>query len=269
MLRRSQYIALVLVVLFVLALFSQSERTVARVKLAVSGLFLPLFGLAHSAQNLADRGVGALTPRSELQSQLESLQRENDSLRIQASRWQETLQENTRFREAFRLPKQLPWRLQLARVTGRDPANWWRNVRIDLGTRDGLTNHLPVITTQGYLVGRLSEVGYMHSQVALLGDPDCRVSVLVETTRDHGVITPSDGGPIDNTLVDLKFLSASSVLQPGQWVRTSGHSGMYPKGILVGQIADSRSIDFGLHLEARVKLAARLNELEEVMVVWP
>lgn len=269
MLKRSQYIALVLVVLFILALFSQSERTVSRLKLAVSSFFLPLFGLATSAQNLADRGVGALTPRSELQSQVEALQKENNEFRIQAARWEETLRENARLREVLQLPKQVPWRLQVARVIGRDPANWWRNVRINLGSRDGLTNHLPVITPQGFLIGRLSEVGYLHSQVALLGDPDCRVSVLVEATREHGVIMPSDGGPIDNTLVELKFLSANSVLQPGQWVRTSGLSGMFPKGLLVGQIADSRSVDFGLHMEARVKLAARLNELEEVMVVWP
>ena len=269
MLKRSQYIALVLVVLFILALFSQSDRTIARIKLAIGGLFLPLFGLAHSAQTATDRSLAALTPRAELEKQLEALQKENQELRVESARSQETLKENARLREAFALPKLVPWRLTLAQVVGHDPANWWKNVRINRGSRDGLTNNLTIITPQGFLVGRVAEVGYTHSQVVLLGDPACRVSVLVESTREHGIIAPPESGPIDNTLVDLKYLSANGVLQPGQWVRTSGLSGLYPKGILVGQIVDSRSVDYGLHMEARVKLAARLNALEEVMVVWP
>lgn len=269
MLKRSQYIALVLVVLFVLALLSQSDRTVAQLRLAIGGLFLPLFGLARSAQTTSERSLAALTPHSELEKQIEALQKENQELRVDAARSQEIQRENARLREAFALPKIAPWKLTLAQVVGRDPANWWKNVRINRGTRDGLTNNLTIITPQGFLVGRVSEVGYAHSQVVLLGDPACRVSVLVENTREHGIIAPSDNGPIDNTLVDLKYLSANGVLQPGQWVRTSGLSGLYPKGILVGQIVDSRSVDYGLHMEARIKLAAHLNALEEVMVVWP
>jgi len=54
-------------------------------------------------------------------------------------------------------------------------------------------------------------------------------------------------------------------LKPGQTVATSGDGGVFPKGIIVGQIVDVRTNDFGLNLEARVKLAVNLNRLE---VVW-
>lgn len=269
MLRRSHYIALVLGVLFVLALLSQSEWASARIKRVVGGLFIPLFGLASSAQHLAERGSAALTPRPELQRRLEEALQENQKLRLEAGQWDEAIRENARLRETLQLPKQFTRRLKLAQVVGRDPANWWRMVRINLGSRDGLTNNLPVISPQGFLVGRLSEVGLTHSQVVLLGDPDCRVSVLVETTRDHGVIAPADTGPVDSNIVELKYLSGNSELQSGQWVRTSGLGGIFPKGILVGQVADIRRVQYGLNLEARVKLAAQLNALEEVWVTWP
>ena len=45
--------------------------------------------------------------------------------------------------------------------------------------------------------------------------------------------------------------------------------GVFPRGIPIGQIAETRSIGYGLYLEARVKLAANLANLEEVFVMFP
>lgn len=268
MLKRPQYITLVVVVLLALALLGQSERVASRIKLTIGGLFLPLFGVSRSAQNLADLSAAALTPRRELVRDLLALQEENHRLKLQSIQWEETARENARLTLALNLPRQMPWHPRLARVVGREPANWWKYVRISLGSRDGVTNNMPVISAEG-LVGRISEVGYTHSQVVLLGDSDCRVSVLVEETRDHGVIAPAESGPVDNTIVDLKFLSRNSLLKPGQRVVTSGLGLLFPKGIVVGQIADVRTVQFGLYQEARVSLAANLNGLEEVWVIFP
>ena len=99
---------------------------------------------------------------------------------------------------------QASWKLKLARVVLRDPANWWRTVQIDLGSRDGLRVNLPVLTTDG-LVGRVSSVSLTRSQVTLLGDPNCKVAARVENeTRDTGVIGPS--GPLETELVELGYL---------------------------------------------------------------
>ena len=268
MLKRSHYAVFVLILLAGLALVGQSERARTRLKRAVGGLFLPLFGIASSAQSFADRSAAALTPRPELQRQIEQLQEELQHHRLAAMQWEEVARENGRLREAQGLYRQYPWKFKMAKVVGRDPANWWRTILINLGTRDGLTNHLPVVCSEG-LVGRLSEVGYSHSTVVLLGDPDCRVPVIVKETRDCGVIAPAETGPIDNTIVDLKYLSSNSALKTGHQVLTSGLANLFPQGILVGQIADVRTVQFGLHLEARVRLAARLNTLEEVFVLLP
>ena len=47
MLKKSQYIFLVVVVVAVLALLKLPGETMGKVKLAISGLFRPLFGLAE------------------------------------------------------------------------------------------------------------------------------------------------------------------------------------------------------------------------------
>jgi rod shape-determining protein MreC len=100
----------------------------------------------------------------------------------------------------------------------------------------------------------------------LIGDPNCKVSALVENqAHDMGVITAS--GPLDNSLVQLTYLAGSANLKPGQNVITSGLGGIFPKGIPLGQIVDSRPVEFGLYTEARVKLSADLGALEQVWVL--
>lgn len=43
--------------------------------------------------------------------------------------------------------------------------------------------------------------------------------------------------------------------------------GIFPRGILVGQVIDTRPVEFGLYTVARVKLAVKMNLLDEVWVL--
>jgi rod shape-determining protein MreC len=104
--------------------------------------------------------------------------------------------------------------------------------------------------------------------VVLLGDPNCRVSALVEDpAQDIGILNAS--GPLDSSLLDLTYLTGEANLKPGQNVITSGLGGVFPKGIPIGKIVDAQPIEFGLATGARVKLNADLGALEKVWVLFP
>jgi rod shape-determining protein MreC len=267
MFKQKNYLALGAVVLVAIILLSLPSRVTSRLKMAVGSWFLPLFGLASAGQQLpADLADSVLT-RHELLKQVDSLRRENQQLRSQAVQSLAIARENDQLRNLLGWQRQSPWRLKLANVVMRDPANWWRTVQIDLGSRDGLRENLPVITSAG-LVGRVSSVSLTRAQIVLIGDPNCRVSATVENpARDIGVIVAS--GPVDTSLVDLTYLASSANLKPGQSVVTSGLGGVFPKGIPIGQVVDSRSVEFGLYTDARVKLNANLGSLEQVWVLFP
>jgi rod shape-determining protein MreC len=268
MLKRPHYIALGLVVLSALVILNLPDRAASRLKLGLGGLFLPLFGLASSTHQLANQAADALVPRSELARQNESLRREKELWRVQSIQAEELARENARLRQLWGWQQQQRWKLKLANVVLREPANWWRTVEIDLGARNGVSNNLPVLAHDGSLVGRISSVSLTHAQVVLLGDPGLKVAARVENeTRDTGIIGAS--GPLDSDLVEMGYLSRNANLKPGQNVVTSGNGGIFPRGIPVGKIVDAHSVDFGLRTEARVKLAADLNALEEVWVLFP
>jgi rod shape-determining protein MreC len=267
MLRKKHYLALGAVTLVALLIFSLPPRATSRLKLAVGSWFLPLFGLASTAEQLPADLADSVLPRWALLRQIDNLRRTNEVLHVQALQAAAIARENGQLRAFLGWQQQTPWKLKLANVVLRDPANWWRTVQIDLGSRDGLRENLPVLVTDG-LIGRVSSVGVTRSQVVLLGDPSCRVSARVENqAHDMGIISAS--GPLDNSLVQLTYLAGGANLKSGQNVVTSGQGGIYPAGIPIGQIVDSRPVEFGLYTEARVKLSANLGGLEQVWVLFP
>jgi rod shape-determining protein MreC len=268
MFKRKNYLALGAVVLVALAILSLPPRATSRLKLAVGSLFLPLFGLANTAQQLPVTAADAILSRRELIRQNENLRRENQQLKLLQLQSAAIARENDQLRAAIGWEKQKPWKLKLANVVMRDPANWWRTAQIDLGSRNGLTVNLPILSPEGFLIGRVSSVDQFKSQIILIGDPDCRVSARVENpAHDIGIL--GAGGPLDDSLVSLSYLPSSANLKAGQQVLTSGEGGIFPAGIPIGQIVDAQQVEFGLYTEARVKLNANLGALEEVWVLFP
>lgn len=267
MFKRPYYIAVALVALLTLVVLNLPSGTTTRLKLTLGSIFLPLFGAAGAVQQVAARTGDSLLPKGELIRANEALQRQNDELRIQAMHAVETARENDRLRQLVNWQKQTQWKLKLARVISHDPANWWRTIQIDLGSRDGLRENLAVLTPDG-LVGRITEVSLLRSKVVLIGDANCKVPAAVENeARDKGMIV--SGGPFDGSFVSLTYLVNNANLKPGQKVVTSDLSAIYPKGIPIGVIADVHPVESGLYLEADVKISARLSSLEEVWVLLP
>lgn len=281
MLKRQYYVTLGVLVVLVLIVLNLPQHVSSRLKLAIGGFFLPLFGIAGSTQSAAKKTGDVIVPRKDLVRELDQARQEIEHLRLQLRQGEDTLRENAQLRQFLDYQKLVPWKLKAARVIGRDPANWWRTVFIDLGSRHGMREDLPVLTPDG-LVGRVSSVGLLRSQVTLLGDPNCRVSAVIKETGDNGFIGPNAASLLDNSFVNLNHLARTAPvkqgqtvvsggleLKPGQTVLSSGQGGVFPKGIPIGQVADTRSVGYGLNTEARVKLFVNLNALDNVWVLLP
>ena len=267
MFKRPYYIAVALVALLTLLVLNLPGSTASRLKLALGSILLPLFGVTAGAQQAVAKAGDVLLPKSELLRANEALRRQNQELRFQAMQAGETTRENTRLRQLIGWKELAPWKLKLARVIARDPANWWRTVMIDRGSLDGVRENLPVLTTDG-LIGRVSAAGLTSARVVLIGDPNCRVpATILGSTNESGIIANS--GVFNASFVNLTHLASPTLLKPGQSVVTSGLSAIYPKGIPIGTISDVHLVESGLETEAQVKLAANLNSLEEVWVLFP
>ena len=114
MLKKRHYIILVLVVLLVIVLLKLPSEAMGRVKLAISGLFLPLFGLAGSVHELTGRAGENLVTKEQLARQNEELRRQNEELKIRLQQEAATVSENARLRGMVGWPGQKIWSTCLA-----------------------------------------------------------------------------------------------------------------------------------------------------------
>jgi rod shape-determining protein MreC len=265
MLNKKRYIVLAIVAVIAFVLLNLPASTTARLRLAISSQFVPFFGLANVSRDVAGSTAELALSKRELIRQNELLRRENDQLKLVGIQANQLAQENARLTQLVGWQARQPWRMKLARVVLRDPANWWSTIQIDLGSQHGIKPNMPVLTVEG-LVGRVAAVGMTRSQVVMIGDPNCRVSAQVENeARDHGVT--GDASPLERDLIELSYVGRNAVLKPGQRVITSDLGGTYPSNIPIGTIVDAKQVEYGLSTEARVRLSAALGSLEEVWVL--
>ena len=65
----------------------------------------------------------------------------------------------------------------------------------------------------------------------------------------------------------FKRIDSSADLKEGAKVVTSGLGGIFPKGILIGEVTEVTTDDYGLTKMAYVKPAANFSLLETVMIL--
>lgn len=158
------------------------------------------------------------------------------------------------FREAHR---EAP--MVAAQVIGGSADPTSHTVFINRGARDGIRRNQAVITPNG-IVGKIVEVSPGAAQVLLINDRDSGVGALFADTRTEGIIKGTgDPEPV------MAYVVNEEKVHPGEVILTSGEDRIFPKGLLVGTVAESKP---GYPFQTiHVQSAARLDRLEDVMVL--
>lgn len=154
-------------------------------------------------------------------------------------------------------------------IIGKDAGNWFDVFTINRGVKDGLRKGegYPVIAADG-LVGRVSNVNLLSSEVISIIDMDSTVSVRVARTRDllvvRGDITLKQEG-----LCRVDYIPPNADLVPGDVLETSGMGAVYPKGIRVGTVGRIIRNQGQYDAYAILQPAVDFKRLEEVEVLTP
>ncbi len=190
----------------------------------------------------------------ELQDEVARLQMEQARLKQDADQARR-LQALLDFKEKF-VAKTLA-----AQVIGTSGTEQSRVIIIDKGSRDGIKTDMAVITPDG-IVGKIKDVFPLSSQVLLISDHDSGAGVILESSRLQGILKGSAQGDLQ-----IDVMSDEKV-EAGEHVITSGGDRIFPKGLSVGTVTSSSpDPDNDPFLSIRIKPAADLRRLEEVMVI--
>ncbi len=198
---------------------------------------------------------------------LRGVRRENQNLLVELGRLRGEVDRLSEERaRAERLAELLAFRqtagmtTQAANVIGRQPSNWYQTLLIDKGEEEGVRPGMGVMVPSG-VVGRVTKVGSRFAQVLLLNDRNSAIGVLVQRTREQGVLEGIEEG------TRFKYLSRFADVAEGDRVITSGVAGGFPKGVPVGSVSRVVRREDEMFLAVEVRPAVNLSNLEEVFVV--
>ena len=130
-----------------------------------------------------------------------------------------------------------------------------QSVLINVGARDGIVDGWAAMDGLG-LVGRISGVGRNTARVILLTDTSSRIPVIIQPSGQQALLLG------DNSIAPLvDFIEAADQVRPGDRIMTSGDGGVFPAGLLIGQLAEDPSG------RMRARLAADYARLEFLRVL--
>ena len=213
------------------------------------------------------RGVGAMG------ADLFSVYRENQALREEVEQLRqanlkmtEVMAENARLRTLLDYRnRNSQYDLVTAMVIARDPGTWTNTIVIDRGTKHGIAKDMPVITPRG-LVGTVTKAFEYTAKVQLILDPRSAVGALVQRpeSRVAAIVEGNAANPQAPRMVNI---ARDADIIKGDKIITSGFGGIYPKGLLIGEVCDVINDEGGLLKYAVLKPSVDFDRLEEVFVI--
>ncbi len=205
-------------------------------------------------------------------AELRSAQDENTQLKERVQELEVELKgrsdlesENERLRQLLDLKEKSKYRVLSARIIGRDPSAWFNSAVINRGSLDGVALNMPVVTDGG-LVGRVTAVGPLTAQVDLIThDKSGLGAVIGEIGNSNALGVVSGTGKTD--VIEMRYVSGSIEVQPGQIVFTTGQDGIYPDGLKVGEIVEVISGSATVPHRIFIRPAAGLGSMQEVGIL--
>ncbi len=237
------------------ALWRIDSPRVERFRIAVIDRVVPGFDWALAPATRVAALLEDLRFYARIHEQNQELRRELQQMRAWREAALQLEQQNARLLELnnVRLDPRLTHVTGVVLADSGSPFR--RSVLLNVGARDGIRDGWAVMDGLG-LVGRISGVGGQTARVILVTDSNSRVPVVIQPSGQRAILA-GDNGP----LPPVDFLEHPEQVRPGDRVVTTGDGGVFPAGLLVGEVVQARDRTL------RVRLSADLQRLEFLRVL--
>ena len=228
--QRFAFVLFIAAAIGLMILGKAESRLVERLRVTITDVTAPVLEvLSHPAAALA-AATAEMRQLIDLRSENTRLRAENARLRQWHAVAQRLDQENVAYKALLNFVDDPRPAFITARVIGDAGGAFVRTVLLNAGANDGVRDGQAVINADG-LVGRVVETGQRTARILLLTDLNSRVPVVVEQSRIPAILA---GDNSDDPR--LAYLPMNAVIKPGERIVTSGHGGMLPPGLPVGEV---------------------------------
>ncbi len=195
----------------------------------------------------------------------DALRSENAALSVEVARLTTVQEENEELEKLLGYAKQLKKPPIVARVLARTPEAGTHTILLDRGTDDGIAPDMPVVASDGVLIGKIFKAERTTSIALLLTDTRSRVGASVQNSvRTQGVVQGKRG-----LSLEMRLIPQNEELTTGDMIITSGIEPMTPRGLLIGRITGVETQEKSPFKTATIASPIALDRLDVVAIPFP
>jgi len=228
-----------------------------RLRAEVTDVFAPVLSFVASPVQNVSSAISSIANVTELRAENERLKTENGRLREYQTAAMRLEAENKGLRGLLNMQTNPEQQVVTARVIADVGGPFVRNVIVTAGQKDGVRPGL-VAMAEGGLAGRVISSGTNSSRVLLINDINARIPVLLENSRVRGMVAGNNTPELE-----LMHLPPGAQVKVGDRLITSGAGGLFPPGLPVGAVLDTKDG------HVRVMPLANLGQLEILQITDP
>lgn len=154
-----------------------------------------------------------------------------------------------------------------ASVISRNVGYWFNTITINKGSYSGISKDMVVINSKG-LIGRVIKTTSFTSDVRLIttSDTNNKISVHVSNGSDnlYGLINSYN---YNGNYLEVEGISNTKNVSIGDKVYTSGLGGIFPSGILIGEVSEITTDSYDLAKIIKVSPSADFSDINFVSVL--
>lgn len=221
-----------------------------RLRLIVIGLGIVVFGLFLFFPQLAGVRSGLVSlavipgaaissigtilhvPGNRASDEVRTLTEERNTLVLENARLRSLEQENQEMRELLEVQERARYQFVPAQVIGKTPEVETQALLLDRGSADGVMVGMPVVASDGFLLGKISQTSEHASVVVLVTDSRSRVAATV-LNNDRTLGYVEGGGGLG---MSFRLIPQHELVTTGDTVVTSGLEAGVPRGLVIGRV---------------------------------
>ena len=257
------YVVAIIVVILVIILVSSLSKGK---KSGITGVVNLVNNIVASVSEKTSNITGFFESKKKLNMEIENLKKENDQLKLNNVEMKKIENENNSLRKKLEIKEEYKYfKMISGAVIVRNQSNWQESFIIDVGSKDGIKEGMPVITKDG-LVGQTVSVTEDTSKVMTILDPSSSVSVEIGSISQTAVCK-GEYSLKGKSELKLIYIPIDAEISPGDIVYSSGISEIYPKGLPVGKIVEVKNNKNEINRYAIVETFSNILTVNEIAVI--
>lgn len=247
----------------IVVIFMAEVRADRLLRQGIDMISTPIVGIfSKGTRSLLDVGnfVGSVGKMSE---ENKLLRARVDQLELDEVAWEEMKVENRELKAQLGLQEETGLSLLAAQVIAKEPVGAVKIITVDQGTEQGVQNKMPVVVSEGLLIGYVEETYASSSRILLITDPSVEIPAMVQNTRTDGLVK----GQAFGQGLSMELIPQNAPVERGNTVITSAIGERFPAGLLIGYVQGVYEQPNQVFKRADLLPAADFERLERVLIV--